>query len=174
MTEGSGRVASAVGALIALVLQVVLAPYISLNSAVPNFILAYVIVVAIVRAQSCGVVAPFVLGMLYDLIGGGPIGAYALLFALVTFLLSRAFSVLDNDTLFMPLALIIGSTLVVEMLYGVLLLACGVDVSPLEAFVYRSLPCALYDSVIGLIVYPIAVRTIARRAAQQPGTPLIG
>ncbi|MDO4290565.1 MAG: rod shape-determining protein MreD [Eggerthellaceae bacterium] len=171
---GNGeRTATAIGAVVAVVLQVVLAPNIALFAAVPNFLLAYALVVAITRAQSCGLVMPFVLGMIFDLVGGGPVGACALLLVLATFLLSRASALVDNGTLFMPLAMLLGSTLLVELLYAVLLLLSGAGLNPLEAFVYRALPCALYDMVAGLVMYPLVVRFVARRAAQQPGTPQI-
>lgn len=149
-----------VGALIAVVLQIVVAPVITVFAAQPNFLLAYVLVVAIVRPMNAGPVLPFVLGLLYDLLGTGPVGGMAFLFVLVSFIAARAFSVLDNDTLFMPLTILIVSALVVEMLYGGLLMALGLSVSPLDAFLYRALPCALYDCVIGLLLYPIMARLL--------------
>ncbi|WP_172136673.1 rod shape-determining protein MreD [Adlercreutzia sp. ZJ473] len=171
--DNGERIAAGVGAAMAVLLQVVVAPHIALFAAVPNFMLAYALVIAVTRAQSCGLVMPFVLGLLFDLIGGGPVGACALLLVLATFLLSRASALVDNGTLFMPLAMLLVSSLAVELLYGVLLMACGMDVSPLQALVYRGLPCALYDAVIGLVMFPLVVRFVVRRGTQQPGTPTI-
>ena len=171
--DDSGRAATVVGAIIAVVLQIVVAPNIALFAAVPNFLLAYVVVVALVRADSCGVVMPFVLGLVFDLVGGGPVGGMALLFVLVTLLLSRAFMVMNNGTLFMPLVMLVGSVLIVEVVYALIVMACGLSVSVVEAFVYRSLPCALYDCVISLIMYPLAVRFLVPRGAT-PQAPLVG
>ena len=150
-----------IGAIVAVLLQIVVAPNIALFSAQPNFLLAYVLVVAIVRPVDAGPVLPFALGLVYDLTGSGPVGGMAFLFVLVSFIASRAFSVLDNDTLFMPLTIFIVSALAAEMLYGVLLMALGLSASPLDAFLYRALPCALYDCVVGLILYPIMARLAA-------------
>ena len=36
---------------------------------------------------------------------------------------------------------------------------------------YRVLPCMLYDCVIGLLFYPIAIRVLVSRPLGQPGTP---
>lgn len=165
------RVAVGVGALVVVLLQIVVAPNIALFAAVPNFILSYVLVVAVTSGASCGLVMPFVLGLLFDLVGGGPVGACAFLLVLATFLLSRAAALTDNGTLFMPLVLLLGSTLLVQVLYGVLLAMCGAVASPIEAFFYRSLPCALYDGVIGLVMYPLVMRFVTRRQAAQPETP---
>lgn len=162
----------AVGAVIAMLLQIVVAPNIALFSAQPNFLLAYVLVVAIVRPQEAGPVLPFVLGLVCDLLGAGPLGGFAFLFVIVSFVSSRAFSVLDNDTLFMPLTIFVIATFVVEMLYGALLIALGLSASPVDAFLYRALPCTLYDCVIGLVLYPIIARLLANGAQDHgPRTP---
>ena len=38
---------------------------------------------------------------------------------------------------------------------------------------YRTLPCMLYDCVIGLLLYPIAARVMVDRPRVQPGTPVL-
>ena len=171
MNLGREGIVIAVGAVVALLLQIVVAPNIALFSAQPNFLLAYVLVVAIARPLDAGSALPFALGLVCDLLGSGPVGGYAFLFVIVSFIASRAFSVLDNDTLFMPLVIFVAATVLVEALYGAFLLALGFDATALDAFVYRALPCALYDCVIGLVLYPLAARVLAGAAPAQPGTP---
>ena len=171
MNLGREGVVIAVGAVVALLLQIVVAPNIALFSAQPNFLLAYVLVVAIARPLDAGPVLPFALGLVCDLLGSGPVGGYAFLFVIVSFIASRAFSVLDNDTLFMPLVIFVAATVLVEALYAAFLLALGFDASALDVFLYRALPCALYDCVIGLVLYPLAARVLAGAAPAQPGTP---
>lgn len=169
MPDGFDRAAVVIGAVFAVLLQIVLAPNIALFSAVPNFMLAYALVVAIVRAPKGGALLPFVLGMLFDLMGGGPVGAMAFLLLLASFAASRVFAVMNNDTLFMPLTILVLSTLAVEVLYGLFLVWFGLDVSLLQAFAYRGLPCALYDAVVGLALYPLVSRFAAGDSQQQPG-----
>ncbi len=171
--EGSGRVATVIGAVVAVVLQVVVAPNVSLGFAVPDFLLAYAVVVAVARAEHAGPALPFVLGLIFDLLGGGPVGAMAFVFVLVTFLASKAYSLLDNGTMFMPVALVVASLFMGEVLYGALLLLGGSASGVLDAFVYRSLPCALYDCVLGLVMYPLCVRFMAQGGNAQPGMPLV-
>ena len=122
-----------VGAIAAFVLQIALAPAVALFSAQPNFLLAYALVVAIVIPTEAGPVLPFVMGLLYDLTGTGPVGGMALLLVIACFLASRVFSLMDNDTLFMPLAIFTACALLAELSYGMLLMACGLAANPLEA-----------------------------------------
>ena len=156
-----------IGAVVAVVLQIVVAPNIALFSAQPNVLLAYVLVVAIVRPLEAGPVLPFVLGLVFDVLGTGPVGGMAFLFVLVSFVASRAFAVLDNDTVFMPLTILVVATFAVEMLYGALLIALGLAVSPIDAFLYRALPCSLYDCVVGLVLYPLIARLLAAGAQER-------
>ena len=164
-------IAVAVGAVVAVLLQVVVAPNIALFGAMPNFVVAYALLVAIVRPATAGPVMPFVLGLVFDLVSGGPVGAMAFLLVLMTFLAARAFAVLDNDTLFMPLVILVVSTLVVELFYAVFLMGTGFSAGPLDVFLYRALPCALYDCVVALVMFPLALRFLASRDPQQPGKP---
>ncbi len=173
MTIDSGKVAVVVGAVIAVLLQIIVAPNIAIGTAVPNFMLGYIVVIAITMSQTCGLVMPFVMGLIFDLIGGGPIGAMALLFVLITFVLSRTFEMLNNDTIFMPLLLLVIAIFVVEFFQGVLVIACGSSLDFLGAVVFRSLPCALYSCVFGLIMYPLVVRFIAQRTDQRLDPPLV-
>ena len=172
MNLGREGVVIAVGAVVALLLQIVVAPNIALFSAQPNFLLAYVLVVAIARPLDAGPVLPFALGLVCDLLGSGPAGGYAFLFVIVSFIASRAFSVLDNDTLFMPVTIFVVATFAAEMLYGALLIGLGLSASPVDAFLYRALPCTLYDCVVGLVLYPIIARLLASGAQDRgPRTP---
>lgn len=150
-----------VGAIAAFVLQIALAPAVALFSAQPNFLLAYALVVAIVISTEAGPVLPFAMGLLYDLTGTGPVGGMALLLVIACFLASRVFSLMDNDTLFMPLAIFTACALLAELSYGMLLMACGLAANPLEALFTRALPCALYDCAVGLVVYFVMARLLA-------------
>lgn len=172
MNLGRENIVVAVGAVVAVLLQIVVAPNIAIFSAQPNFLLAYVLVVAIVRPVDAGVVLPFVLGLLCDLLGTGPVGGYAFLFVIVSFAAARAFSVLDNDTLFMPLTIVAAAAFLTEMLYGALLIALGLSAGPVDVFLYRALPCSLYDCVTALVLYPIVARLVASGAPDRgPRTP---
>ncbi|MEG0096327.1 MAG: rod shape-determining protein MreD [Raoultibacter sp.] len=147
-----------IGALIVVVAQIVIAPNIALFAAMPNFIVAYVLVVAMVRPSDALYLLAFVLGLISDLLGYGPVGAMPFLLVLASFLVSRVFSALDNGTAFMPLLVFIAASFAIELLYAAFLVALGIVPSLLDAFIYRALPCALYDCVCGLLFYPLGHR----------------
>ena len=98
MNEPITVVPRVIGAIIAVVLQIALAPNIALFGVVPNFIMAYVLIVSIVCPDQSGPVFAFVLGLLFDLLGTGPVGAMAFLLTGVSFLAKRIFMLVNNDT----------------------------------------------------------------------------
>lgn len=148
------RIIVIVGALVAVLLQVLVAPQI----AYPNFLAAFCLVVALVQPNMFRYVLPFVLGLVYDLVSGGPIGAMAFTLTACCALAIGVFSRTDNDTLFMGFVVLALSVLVLEVLYGVFLLMFGFAANLLDAFAYRMLPCFLFDFVIAAILYPLASR----------------
>lgn len=159
-----------IGALVTVVLQIVLAPNIAIFAAMPNFFLAYVLIIAILRPDTRTVlVLAFVLGLMYDLLSHTPVGTMAFLLVLFSFLAARLFSFLDNDTFFMPILIYCVAALVIEVLYAGFMLLFGVSAGIVDALVYRALPCAIYDCVIGLILYPLMIRVFAGGSA--PSTP---
>lgn len=147
------RIAIVVGAILAVFLQVALAPYIAILAAMPNFIVIFALIVAVSRPFAYGAVLPFVLGLVFDLASGGPVGAMAFSLTAFSYLVARLFSSLDNDTLFMPLAMLALGLFLVEFAYGMFLLMFGYSAGLLEAIAYRVAPCFVYDLVIAVILY---------------------
>lgn len=147
------RIAIIVGAVLAVILQFALAPYIAIASAMPNFMLAFVLIVAVSRPHSFSAVLPFVLGLLYDLMTGGPVGAMAFSLTAFSYLTARLYALFENDTLFMPLAMLALGALLVELSYGVFLLMFGYNAGLFEALAYRTFPCFVYDLVVSVVLY---------------------
>lgn len=152
------RIFTVVGAVVVLLLQVVVAPYIHVFSAVPNFIVAYTCAMAVARSHSFGPVMPFVLGLLFDIVGGGPIGAMAFSLTLFTCVVSRVFSGANNDTAFMAIAFVALAVLLVDLSYGIFLLLFGYNASLFDAIAYRIAPCFVYDVIISLVAFLVARR----------------
>lgn len=162
MSVTSRNVVVAAGAIVSLLLQALVAPYISIGYAHVDFPLAYVVAMAIIKARTPGYLMPFLVGLAYDLMSSCPVGAMALLFTLVTFAASQLFVRFDNETLFIPIVLIIFGVLAVNVLYAVVMCAFGVDVGFAQALLYRGLPCSLYDTVVSLVIFPIMSWLFAR------------
>ena len=143
-----------VGAVIAVLLQVIVAPNIVVFFAMPNFLLVYVCAVSMVRSDNFLFGMAFILGLLFDLFGNNTVGIMAFLFVLVAFLVSRTFTLFDHEAFLVPLVMMIVVCLFVEVFYAFALMLFGLDISMLDALILRSLPCALYDAAVGLIMLP--------------------
>lgn len=152
------RIFIVVGSIVVVLLQLLVAPYIGVFFAVPNFLLAFAVALAVVRAQSFGCILPFVLGLVFDIVGGGPLGAMACALTVSCVLASRLFTHVDNDSLFMALAVVALGVLVAEVLYAVIMLLLGYPGSFGGVLVYRVVPCFLYDLVVSFVMYAVAVR----------------
>lgn len=161
------------GGLVAVLLQVALAPFISLGQFTPSFIAAWCIACTMADPADPPYFSAFVLGLMFDAIGGGPVGAMAFCLLVVTFAASRVFMVLSNDTVFMTVALIFAASLVVEVLYGAVLCAVQPALSLGEALLYRSLPLSLYNFVVAVVVYPVVVFLWSKLAASSAEMPII-
>lgn len=162
------RVPLIVGAVIAVICQVMLAPNMHVLAAAPNFVLAYVIAVAVANARGGSYIMAFLVGLAFDLSSTGPVGSMAFVCVATMLLSSLAFRALDNETPFVPIVIIICASFLSEMMYGLLMIACGVDVSLLDALVFVALPCGLYDTVIALLAYALVLRFVFkdRRASE--------
>ena len=158
MAESHDAIVIVVACVIAFVLQIVVAPYIALGNALPNFVVAFVFLCAILRFQAFGCVMPFVVGLAFDFVCGSVVGAMAFSLTLFSVVAARAFFTLNNDTLFMPFVIMALGLILTEATYGIVLIATGYQAGFLEAFVYRALPCALYDFVVAILFYPLAAR----------------
>ena len=166
MQSNRGAIASAV---LAVVLQIVLAPAIAVSAAVPNIVAVAVLCYALARPQMAGYVMPFLVGLAFDLVSGGPIGPMAFTLTLMSFVVARVFWAVDNDTLFIPLVLLCTGLVLVELIFGLFMLALGYNAGFFDALVHRIVPCALYDCLIGLVAYPLVTRLFGRPSLPQPG-----
>lgn len=148
-------------AVIAVLLQLVLAPYIAIAGAVPNFIAVAAVLVAIIRHDSFGCVLPFVLGLLYDLFSGNAVGPMAFALLLSCYLASRLFEALNNDRALMALLVAAAALLLTEVLYGILMLMLGYAGGAAGALAIHALPVFAYDLVLAAVLYPLVKRLVA-------------
>lgn len=144
-----------IGAILAVVLQAIVAPYLAIGYAMPNLILAFAVAYSVASRRTTVCIMPFLAGLAYDLLGSGPVGAMALLTLVACFVATNVIARFGDDSPFMPVASIIVVIFLADILYGVIAVTCGWDVGLGEALLYRSLPCGLYDTVVALVMYPL-------------------
>lgn len=159
-----GSVLLFLAGLVSLALQLILAPAIAIFGVMPNFVLVFVGVAAMLRPSDSTMVVGFAVGLVYDLVTSGTPGVMAALLALVAFLASRASMRLGNDTLSVSLLITMASALLVEACYA-LFYVVTTEVGIVDALLMRALPCALYDCAICLIVIPLLSALFARGAS---------
>lgn len=147
------RVVIAVGAVLMLLLQIMVAPGLSIGHATPNLLLAYALVSALVLPRPASLVLPFLLGFAFDLLGGGPLGTMAFVLLIVCAFASWLNVRFDNGSLFVPLAALVLGVVLSEVLYGVLIVLCGYPATIGDSLLYRSLPCGLYNMALALALF---------------------
>lgn len=164
-----------VSALIAVVLQLAVAPTITLFGVVPNFILVAVTITATRNSSVRSTITGFILGLLFDFCSLGPIGAMALVLTILAYAVSSsnkgAFSgSIITDMIIMVVAIALGN-LLISVIYAVV----GVNPEFLLSLAQRVLPAIVYDALIGglfLLLYNTVTGTGNRptRSSASRGT----
>ena len=142
------------GAVVAYVLQIVLAPNIAILGAMPNFMLVYVVIAGMSSQHDGITLLAFFSGLALDLTGTSAVGTMAALFIAVSLVTTRVASYLGSDTVGSSTLIAIVISVLAELVYaGFYISTSGVPV--LDALLQRSIPCALYDSALILIALPV-------------------
>ena len=139
-----------VSAAVVVLLQVVVAPVIAIYSVVPNFIVAFVIVLSIVRPEDTTYVYAFVMGIISDLFTQVPFGLTPLLLLIVSFALSRVFEVLDKSSIAMVLVSCAVSLLFYEMI------VLGYPAAFFDLIAARALPATIFNLILCVLLYLVA------------------
>lgn len=143
--------------------QVMFAPYIAIGGVCPNFMLVATVCAAMMLGPVRGCVDGFVCGVVFDLATSGPIGAMALVLALVgyfvSFLVQNAF---DGGLLAQMLALLVAAFFAE---FALLVISCITGSATFfHGLVATVLPGTIYDTVFGLVCFPLV-----RRHRSRPG-----
>ena len=148
----------AIAIVAAFVLQVGIAPYIAIGGAVPNFFLLVAVTIGLVQGPKWGAGAGFVGGLLFDLIGSGPVGPMALILTVVGFAAGMLSENLFAEGWLLPLTVLAVASLSVAVAYGLVLALLGANEDFWSSFVAVMLPEALYNVALGLLFYPVLAR----------------
>ena len=142
-------------ALLGLVLQFALSNAIQIGNAMPNFVIAFALIIAVVYPVFGSVVVAFVMGLLYNLLGAGPVGGLALVLTLLCYLLTQLFRRMESANFLFALITLFITAFLAELFYGILtgVFVSGISVS--EALRLRALGCGVYDALVTCVLYPI-------------------
>lgn len=145
-----------VSAAIVVVLQIVIAPLIAIYSIVPNFIVAFVIVLSIVRREDTTYLYAFVMGIISDLFTQVPFGLTPLLLLIISFALSRVFEVLDKSSFAMVMVSCAVALLFYEMIVVIVQLVMGYPAAFFDLIAARALPATIFNLILCALLYAVA------------------
>ena len=155
------RIVIVAGAVLAFLLQVVLAPQIALFSAIPNFLVVYTVVVAMLYPGNGIYVMAFILGFVSDFLGYGPVGITPALLVIASVVASRVHVNFADGGVLVPVVILVIAIALIEIISAVVMVAMGYAQGGLFALVYRAIPACLYNCVLGILLYPLLSRLLS-------------
>lgn len=135
-------------------LQVGVAPYISINGISPNFFIIVVVIAAMIEGSNQGAVVGFIGGLAYDLIGIGPIGPAALVLSITGYLVGLLAQHLFAEGWLLPITVLGIASLFSELIYLIVSAVMGSSVPFFTALYAFVLPTAVYTTVIAVLLFP--------------------
>lgn len=155
-------VPAALAIMVAAVLQVAIAPHVAIGGVVPNVLLLVVITLAFFEGSEAGLYGGFATGLLLDLLGTGPVGAWALVLAVTGYVSGLVAQNVFAEGWLLPLTVAAVACLLAEGAYAAMLAVLGTSGGFAAALWTRVLPGAVYNAVLALLVYPWLARSLRR------------
>jgi rod shape-determining protein MreD len=149
---------TAAALLVATLLQAGLAPYLGIAGVVPNILLIVVVTLALVEGPNAGAVAGFSAGLVFDLLGAGPVGPMALVLTVTGFMAGQLHENMFAEGWLLPLTVLGVASLSAAVAYGLILDLLGAGGPFLLTLLVKMLPEAIYDATLALLVYPWLAR----------------
>jgi rod shape-determining protein MreD len=154
-------VPTAVALLAAVILQAAVAPYLAIFHVVPNIVFLVVVTLALVEGPVSGCASGFVGGLLFDLLGSGVVGPYALVLTVIGYVAGLMQANMFAEGWLLPVSVVAVASLATELSYGIILAIMGAG-EFWAALLTVMLPGALYNTVLAVMVYPWLARLLRR------------
>ena len=152
---------TALALLVAVVLQVAIAPQIALFGVVPNLVFLVVVTLALVEGPVAGSAAGFVGGLLFDLlVGTSVVGPWALVGTIAGYLAGLLAANLFAESWLLPVSVVFVAGLGSEIAYGVIMAILDAGTPFGTAFVRLMLPGAVYNTALAVLLYPVLARVL--------------
>ncbi|MCL2332522.1 MAG: rod shape-determining protein MreD [Actinomycetia bacterium] len=157
----NNKVLSAIVALLlAFFLQIAVGPSIAILTVRPNFLLIVTIVMALVNGPVEGAFVGFFAGLLFDLLGTGPLGPAALVMCVVGYLAGILHERIFAQGWLLPFIVFVITDFIAELLYLLVLLVLGQPIGFLPAFLTKVIPTVLYTTLVAVVVFPLLSRLL--------------
>jgi rod shape-determining protein MreD len=146
--------------LVAVILQVSIAPYLAIFGVVPNLIFLVVVTVALTEGPVAGGVTGLVGGLLFDLLGTTVVGPSALVLSVVGYAAGMLSANMFAEGWLLPVTVVALASLTAEVSYGIVLAVLGVGGSFWHSLLTIMLPGAVYHTALAVLVYPWLARVL--------------
>lgn len=123
----------------------------------PSPVLLLVVSWSIVRGGVEGIWWGFIGGLALDLLSGGPWGVSTLALMLVGLLAGLAEVNLSRSNVLFPTAMILGASLLYDLLCLILLSLAGWRMALLDTFLVVILPTAILNVLLSFVVFPLVL-----------------
>ncbi|MGI6216642.1 MAG: rod shape-determining protein MreD [Coriobacteriales bacterium] len=143
-----------ISVIVAFLLQAMLSPNIAIGGISPNFMLLILIPISCAISQRASTVLGFFLGLLFDLLGSGPVGAMALVLTVTGFALGGMFKTLKIDGFVLWLIVMAVTVLLANFAFCIVVSISGYETDFLASLGLKMLPWTLYDIIVGAIEWP--------------------
>ncbi|MCL2806798.1 MAG: rod shape-determining protein MreD [Coriobacteriia bacterium] len=155
-------------ALIAVVLQLIVAPAITIAGVVPNFIMVAAVILAMHHAPVRSMLTGFFLGFIYDLCSLGPMGAMTLVLTILSFIVSSINKDAIGGGVLVEIFVLFAVVTLGELLTSVIYSVAGVNPEFLLSLIYRVLPAIVINTVIGCILTLIYNAVLMSKSTNTP------
>lgn len=146
----------------AFVLQVGLAPHLTIGGVQPDFLLIVVVTLALSEGPVAASVAGFGAGLLLDLLGAGPVGPGALVFAGVGYMAGLLGANMFAEGVLVPVTVVFVATLIAGSALALSWTFLGVPTPFWQVVGTLILPQAVYNTGLALLVFPLLARFLRR------------
>jgi rod shape-determining protein MreD len=157
---------AAIGAVIAALLNLTIAPYLMIGGAQPDFVLISAVVWTVVAGIEGGLIWAFIGGLMIDFLAPRPLGMTAFTLLICVGLAALIGRALQQFRFVAPVVAVFVCAVVNSLLF---LLVYSAIRGPLAAPdpVGAILPSVLYNTAIAAVVGPLAVLILARRQPRE-------
>jgi len=159
MNKWVPTIAALVGALL---LQVAVAPHLAIGGVVPNVFILVVLTLALLEGPNAGAASGFAAGLLFDLLGTGPVGAAALVLAVTGYIAGSLSEHMFAEGWLMPVTVVFIAGLSAEVAYALVLAVLGAGNPFWTSLVTVILPAAVYNGALALLLYPWLARFLRK------------
>ena len=160
-----GRIA--ILGVVAFLLQALLAPNIAVGGISPNFLMIALVPVAAMSSQRTSTIAGFLFGLVFDLLGAGPVGGMALVMAVMGFALPVVVGSVQLSSFTAWIIVLALGALAANFAYCIVISILGYEPAFFASLWFKVVPWTVYDIVIGAIVWPVYRRMAGGGASRQ-------